>query len=370
MSSVPPDVLFPGAAVDADALALLLADKRSPGTRKAYAADLRDFFHRAYAVAEPTPAAVAAFLGLPALQVALHLAAYKAELLRRGLFEATVDRRLAAVRSLLAFCHRLGRAASDGRGLVRSEKNRAYRDTRGIDEASLRRLVALPGTDTLRGLRDTALLRLLGESALRRAEVCSCTVSSFSATDCRLLILGKGRGTQKEPVTLAPRCATAIAAYLEAAGHGREPDGPLFRNVDPRPAVRGRGLTVDGLYDIVRRYGYRLGLPLSCHKLRHTGPRPVPASIETAEQLQLLTDNVTDYAVFLADTSGQKITWNVGVERITGYTEAEFLGRPPDLLFTRKTVRRAFPRDARRGGGGRAEDERWHLRKDGSRYGR
>lgn len=46
MSSVPPDVLFPGAAVDADALALLLADKRSPGTRKAYAVDLRDFFHR------------------------------------------------------------------------------------------------------------------------------------------------------------------------------------------------------------------------------------------------------------------------------------------------------------------------------------
>ena len=101
-----------------------------------------------------------------------------------------------------------------------------------------------------------------------------------------------------------------------------------------------------------------------------SAPRPVPAPIETAEQLQLLTDNVTDYAVFLADTSGQKITWNVGVERITGYTEAEFLGRPPDLLFT--------PEDRECGAhfqemraavaGGRAEDERWHLRKDGSRF--
>jgi integrase/recombinase XerC len=269
---LPPDAGTPSPPLPgADALALLLADKRSPGTRRAYAADLGDFFRHAYTVAEPTPDVVAAFLGLPAPQIALHLAGYKAHLLGRRLSEATINRRLAAVRSLLAFCYRLGLAATDGRGLVRGEKHRAYRDTRGIDEPTLRRLVALPGTDTLRGLRDTALLRLLGENALRRAEVCSCTVSSFSAADCRLLILGKGRGTQREPVTLSPRCAAAIAAYLEAAGHGADPDGALFRNVDPRPDVRGRGLTVDGLYDIVRGYGRRLDLNLSCHKLRHTG---------------------------------------------------------------------------------------------------
>ena len=258
-----------------DSVALLLADKRSPATKRAYASDLAGFFGAPGQV--PPPTDVQAFLALPAPQVALRLAAYKGTMLTAGLAEATVNRRLAAVRSLLKFSHRLGLSQTDGRGLVDSEKVRAYRDTRGTDLKALKRLLALPeelhGAGTVRTLRDSALLRLLCENALRRAEVCALRVRDFSLTGRTLAVLGKGRGTQKAPVTLSPKTAEAVAAYLLAAGHASGGDGPLFLSLDRRLAKagpQGAGLTPDGLHDLIGRYGAALGIRLTPHKLRHS----------------------------------------------------------------------------------------------------
>jgi integrase/recombinase XerC len=267
----------PQTAAATDPVALLLADKRSPATKRAYRADLRDFFGGD--PRDPLQAEVAAFLALPPQDVALRLAKYKASLLDRKLSEATVNRRLAAVRSLLKFSHRLGLSQTDGRGLVDGERAQAYRDTRGVDRKTIGRLLALPaqihGGATLRALRDAALLRLLCENALRRAEVCALNVSDFSPTELRLSVLGKGRGSQKAPVTLTPRCAQAVAAYLAAAGHAGDDGGALFRNVDRRYTKRSRDrqylrLTIDGLYHLVRLYGREIGIELAPHKLRHS----------------------------------------------------------------------------------------------------
>jgi integrase/recombinase XerC len=263
--------------VSPDPVALLLADKRSPATRRAYASDLAAFFHAEGKT--PAPADVQAFFSLTAPEVALRLATYKGEMLAAGLAEATVNRRLAAVRSLLKFSHRLGLAKTDGRGLVDSEKVTAYRDTRGIDLDALRRLMALPselhGPETLRTLRDTALLRLLAENALRRAEVCALNVGDFSAAEKRLMVLGKGRGSQKIPVTLSTKSVTAVEDYLITADHAEDMDGPLFRNLDRRHTKADPGrpagrLASDGLHDLVGRYGQALGTMLTPHKLRHS----------------------------------------------------------------------------------------------------
>ena len=264
-------------AAVADPFALLLADKRSAATRRAYASDLTAFFGTPGQT--PAPAAVQGFLTLTAPEVALRLATYKGEMLTAGLSEATVNRRLAAVRSLLKLSHRLGLAQTDGRNLVDSERTKSYRDTRGTDLKSLRRLLALPtelhGAGTLRTFRDTALLRVLAENALRRAEVTALNVGDFSLTEKRLLVLGKGRGSQKAPVTVSPKCAEAIAEYLITAGHAADDASPLFRNLDRRhtlatPEREARRLTADGLHDLIGRYGKALGLKLSPHKIRHS----------------------------------------------------------------------------------------------------
>ena len=265
-----------------DPVALLLADKRSPATRRAYASDLAAFFKcgdMGMTGSVPSPADVQAFLSLSAPEVALRLATYKGQMLTAGLAEATVNRRLAAIRSLLKFSHRLGLAKTDGRGLVDSEKVKAYRDTRGTDLKALRRLLALPaelhGAGTLRMLRDVALLRLLAENALRRAEVCALNVGDFSLTEKRLMILGKGRGSQKVPITLSAKCAEAVAAYLVAAGHAGEDSAPLFCNLSRQHTVAdpnraGGRLAPDGLHDLIQNYGAKIGLKLTPHKIRHS----------------------------------------------------------------------------------------------------
>ena len=248
---------------DKDPIWLLLQDKRSAATRRAYKSDLVDFFG-----CDPTPAEVREFVGQAPPLLAQRLMLYREGMRTRtpALAPATINRRLAAVRSLLKMSYRLGLAQTDGRNLVDGEKTKAYRDTRGTNVDNLKRLLALPDRSTLRGKRDYAILRLLCDNALRRAEVCALTVGDFRPEEKRLAIMGKGR-TEKEFVTIHASSAAAVAAYVLASGHW---EGPLFLTCDHRPQLAGTGLTASGLYDVVSTYGSKIGLKLTPHKLRHS----------------------------------------------------------------------------------------------------
>jgi PAS domain S-box-containing protein len=63
------------------------------------------------------------------------------------------------------------------------------------------------------------------------------------------------------------------------------------------------------------------------------------------------------------------ISWNIGAERLMGYAEHEILGRSGDVIFTAEDRAARAPERERDEAlaAGRAEDDRWHLRKDGSR---
>jgi integrase/recombinase XerC len=246
-----------------DLIGRFLADKPGAATRRAYAADLRDFF-----AGEPRPEQVATFLALPVPMLSLRLFTYKAELLARGASEATINRRLSVLRSLLRFAHRLGLCSSDGRGLIEGEKLRPSEGYQSLDPRAMKQLMAAPGSKTLRGLRDTAIMRLLCENALSRSELHALNVDDFSWED-RSLWLGVRRANLREAVPLSRRTADAIAAYLKSAGHAREPHAPLFRSLDHRPGVGGERLSADGLYFLVRQYGAAVGIEdLTPHRLR------------------------------------------------------------------------------------------------------
>ena len=261
-----------------DALRLLLSDNRSAQTKRAYAADLRDFFQGQGK--EACPAAVEWLCGLPTGTLALELNEFKARMIARGLAESTINRRLAAVRGLLRMARRLGADVADPAGLVSSEKVNAYRDTRGPAVHDVIRLLAAPNRQTLAGMRDYALLVLLAENALRRAEVCACSVGDFDGSERRLRITGKGKGTQKEWITLSPVAIGAITAYLDTrAGSGNyltsnndnvAKDRPLLVGMSRRHKGAPVRLSPNGLYKILQGYGRRvLGRPLHPHGLRH-----------------------------------------------------------------------------------------------------
>ena len=91
---------------------------------------------------------------------------------------------------------------------------------------------------------------------------------------------------------------------------------------------------------------------------------------ESEEYFRLLVEGVEDYAIFMTDRAGQLVSWNSGAERTLGYSEAEIVGQDFARIFTPEDRAEGKPaqelRTAEREG--RAEDERWHIRKDGSRF--
>jgi two-component system CheB/CheR fusion protein len=88
------------------------------------------------------------------------------------------------------------------------------------------------------------------------------------------------------------------------------------------------------------------------------------------ERLRLLVDSVTDYSIIIQNTEGHIEVWNPGAARMFGYNREEAVGQSIALIFTpedRATgAHLEEMRKAREQG--HAADERWHMRKDGSRF--
>ena len=91
---------------------------------------------------------------------------------------------------------------------------------------------------------------------------------------------------------------------------------------------------------------------------------------ETQEIFRLLVESVQDYAIFLLDPGGTVRTWNLGAERLKGYTAHEIIGQH---------FSRFYPPEARESGWPQREleiaaqesrfaDEGWRIRKDGSAF--
>jgi PAS domain S-box-containing protein len=88
------------------------------------------------------------------------------------------------------------------------------------------------------------------------------------------------------------------------------------------------------------------------------------------ELFRLLVETVEEYAIFAMDPEGGIIHWNAGAARITGYDEQEVLGKPLLIIFTPEDLNAGVPWQEleRAAKTGRAEDERWQVRKDGTRF--
>jgi PAS domain S-box-containing protein len=81
-------------------------------------------------------------------------------------------------------------------------------------------------------------------------------------------------------------------------------------------------------------------------------------------------EDIRDYAIFMMDPDGIVTNWNAGAQHILGYSEEEIVGKHAGKLFTTEDRARDVPRKEMATAAmlGRAEDERWHVRRDGSRF--
>lgn len=82
-----------------------------------------------------------------------------------------------------------------------------------------------------------------------------------------------------------------------------------------------------------------------------------------------ILESIREYAIFVLTPEGTVTTWNRGVEEVFGYSREEFVGSPSGMIFVPEDREAGAPdwemETARREG--KAADNRWHLRKDGTR---
>lgn len=86
--------------------------------------------------------------------------------------------------------------------------------------------------------------------------------------------------------------------------------------------------------------------------------------------LEAIIDSAIDYAIISMDRQGNVMTWNEGASRILGWDEEEMVGKPANVFFTPEDRDAGVPQKemAAALAKGRGNDERWHLRKDGTRF--
>jgi integrase/recombinase XerC len=255
------------AALTSD-LAVLVQDflgDLHPNTVAAYRSDLAGF--EAWARIQLDGPGLQRFVVAPLGEQNLALHRFRAHLTGRHLAPATVNRHLAAVRSLLDFLHRVGVMQTLPR--VRGVRSRPYRDTRAIGTAEVRALLgaATAQENPAQSARNVALIHLLFGLGLRVSEAVSLRLLDVDLGGSRLSILGKQR-RERDWLTLPGPCRDALAEWLTWRGPAPS-ETPLFIRLDGR---RPYGhLTRRSAHRTIHDLGVSAGLGphIHPHQLRH-----------------------------------------------------------------------------------------------------
>ena len=281
----PAEVIEVGRDLPVSALLRVFLSGRSRQTLRAYGRDLEDFrvFTKTSTVDEAARMLLSGSHGV-ANGIAL---AYRADLLERGLQASTVNRRLAALRSLVKLAGTLG--IVPWRLEVGNVRAEPYRNTRGPGRDGVRRLFeVLESRSDPKSVRDLGVLHLLYDLALRRGEVVALDLDDVDLDARTISVLGKGH-TEKAILTLSDPARAALADWLRV--RGREP-GPLFVNFDRAGKGTGR-LTGTSVYRLIRKLGEEAGIQARPHGLRHTA---VTEACKAAQANGLPLEEVLDFS--------------------------------------------------------------------------
>ncbi|MDP9057634.1 MAG: PAS domain S-box protein, partial [Pseudomonadota bacterium] len=97
--------------------------------------------------------------------------------------------------------------------------------------------------------------------------------------------------------------------------------------------------------------------------------RTLTSQREEERRNRLILDSAVDYAIVTLDRNGVITSWNEGAARLMGWRAEEVCGQHCEIFFTPedRAISRAQTEMSGALGDGHSADDRWHLRKDGSR---
>jgi integrase/recombinase XerD len=242
------------------------ANLENANTRRAYKNDVKDFME---------------FGGLNSaeefrLVKRSHLIAWRKQLEARKLEPTTVRRKLSAVASLFDYlceCNAVSFNPADGVKRPTAGANEGKSPALGADHA--KEILDAPSKDSLKGIRDRAILSILLYHGLRRAELCSLRVGDIQMRRGVKHFRVHGKGGKIRFVPMRLHTIERIDDYLDSAGHREDQGAPLFIAVKERRHGRTvKALSGHGVYkDVVQKYARQIGIDpraVNVHGLRAT----------------------------------------------------------------------------------------------------
>lgn len=224
-------------------------------TLAAYGADLGRFVRFCSERSVQTPSAVD-------LSV---VSAYLADLGSGGLGARSTGRHLSALRGFMKFLVREGELAHDPTALATRPRT-GRRLPRPLTREDMLKLLDAPSASTLRGLRDRAMLSLAYAAGLRVSELLSLRLGDLDFS--RGVVAAFGKGQKRRLVPLGEVALRDVESYRSAVAQTARftAGGLLF------PGPRGKALTRQAFWKIVRGHALAIGLPeaMHPHRLRHS----------------------------------------------------------------------------------------------------
>ena len=230
----------------------LLAANKAPRTLETYLEAVDQFGAHLRAQGMPTD---------PTLVSREHVESFIADLLSR-FKPATASNRYRALQSFFKWLLEEGEIATSPMAKMRPP---AIPETPPpvLTEADLGKLLKACSGKDLVDRRDTAIIRLLLDTGMRRAELAGLKVGDIDFDNEVALVLGKGRRPRACP--FGRKTAVAIDRYLRARAHHRDADRPELWLGHAGP------MTASGVYGVVRKRAEEAGVgPINPHRFRHT----------------------------------------------------------------------------------------------------
>jgi site-specific recombinase XerD len=204
-----------------------------------------------------------------------HVLAWRKALEGRGLSPASIRRKLSALSSLFDYlCERNAVAGNPVDGVKRPAANGNEGSTPALGDAQARRLLEAPAPDTLKGVRDRAILATLLYHGIRREELCLLRLRDLQSRQGVVHFRIKGKRDKIRFVPVHPMAQRLIGEYLAMAKHGggrdgAHLDGPLFRPVkNNSTGTLNKHLNPASVYrNIVAKYGRETGVNIEVNGL-------------------------------------------------------------------------------------------------------
>ncbi|MFN8466329.1 MAG: tyrosine-type recombinase/integrase [Caldilineaceae bacterium] len=214
--------------------------------------------------------------------------AYVTYLRSEGVPASSINQRLVAIR-------KLAREAADN-GLIDYSTAEAIARAEGVriegkrlgnwlTQQQAQALLDAPDTDSLKGMRDRAILAVLLGCGLRREEAASLTVEHLQQREGRWVIVDlAGKRNKVRSVPMPSWAKYAVDTWLVAACIG---SGVVFRPVNKGGRVQPGPMTAQAIYNTVSEYAANVGVTVHPHDLRRTFAKLAHKGNAPIEQIQL-----------------------------------------------------------------------------------